>query len=152
MLAIWFSLHLKKILCVFLLTYCLICCLTGSRWNQRIKGKQRRKGERQRKVVQSVHIQDVLSKTSYYPHRSATVSMLLSLPSVLLCLLLNWLFCLQGEDGFPGAKGEMGAKGDSGDNGAAGGRGEDGPEGPKGQNGPEGEAGPSGTSGEKVHS
>lgn len=61
-------------------------------------------------------------------------------------------FCLQGEDGFPGARGEMGAKGDVGDNGALGGRGEDGPEGPKGQMGPQGEAGPSGTSGEKVRS
>lgn len=78
-----------------------------------------------------------------------------------VCCLLNWIFCLaissnsfclQGEDGFPGARGEMGAKGDVGDNGALGGRGEDGPEGPKGQMGPQGEAGPSGTSGEKVRS
>lgn len=61
----------------------------------------------------------------------------------------TWL-CLQGEDGFPGAKGEMGAKGDVGDNGAPGGRGEDGPEGPKGQMGPQGEPGSSGTPGEKV--
>uniref|UniRef100_A0A3Q3A8A6 Uncharacterized protein n=1 Tax=Kryptolebias marmoratus TaxID=37003 RepID=A0A3Q3A8A6_KRYMA len=68
---------------------------------------------------------------------------------VLFFLSHCFCFCLQGEDGFPGAKGEMGAKGDNGDNGLPGIRGEDGPEGPKGQLGPQGEPGPAGISGEK---
>lgn len=123
---------------------CLSSCLTGSRWAQRFKGQQRREGNKDRETAQFVlkySIQGICSRT------------------ICLGCLLNYLdiplsplLCLQGEDGFPGAKGEMGAKGDVGDNGAPGSRGEDGPEGPKGQLGPQGEAGLIGIPGEKVQS
>lgn len=94
---------------------------------------------------QTEHSEDISFK-DYFLRRYVFIA---GIHSVLLSHFL--CFCVQGEDGFPGAKGDMGAKGDVGDNGPLGMPGEDGPEGPKGQLGPQGEPGSAGISGEKVH-
>lgn len=86
---------LYNVFSVLMLTSSLfsLSCFTGSRWNQRIKGKQRWKGEINTNMVESLHTEDVLLSENI----ALPPEIIYSMHAVChyhLWLYLDWIFTL----------------------------------------------------------